>query len=116
MDALQRWLTLVTLVSAALAALLYMGRQVWRLFHALDRLQHIVTHELSPNSGTSMKDDVVRIAQNVGQLQADMAQLVQDKQLAHELLQLQLNTVAHELGLDLHTPAPSTATHRRETP
>lgn len=97
-DAFQRWLTLLTLLSAGLAALLYLGHQAWRLFHALDTLQQIVSHELSPNSGTSMKDDVVAIAQNVGQLQADVAKLTRDKQLAHELLQLQLDTLHVELG------------------
>lgn len=108
-DAFQRWLTLLTLVSAGLAALLYLGHQAWRLFHALDKLQQIVTHELSPNSGTSMKDDVVAIAQSVGKLQADVEQLATDKQLAHELLQLQLDTLSLELG----SPVLNSK-HRRE--
>jgi hypothetical protein len=105
LDALQRWLTLVTLVSAALAGLVYLSRQVWRGFKLMERLAELLQHELSPNSGTSMKDDVAAIAVAVGQLQADFTDLIRDvtdSKLAgtsvHELLQLQLDDIHHELG------------------
>lgn len=111
MDALQRWLTLVGLVSAALAGLIYIGRQLWRGFRVMERLVDIVQHELSPNTGSSMKDDVAAIARSVGFLQRDVKQLTEDKETAHELLQLQLDTVADALGLPGDTQQPQ---HRRE--
>lgn len=113
MDAVQRWLTLVTLVSAALAALLYLARQGWRLFKLLELLSSIVQHELSPNTGNSMKDDVAAIAVAVGKLQSDVSDLTLEKTAAHGQLQLQLDSIHHELGHatpGLHRQA----THKRE--
>jgi hypothetical protein len=108
---LERWLTLVTLASAALAAMLYLTRQFWRGFKVLEKLADVVNHELSPNSGTSMKDDVAAIAVAVGDLQANVKDLTQSKDMAHQLLQLQLDTVADALGLAQYGDQP---THRGE--
>lgn len=111
MDAVQRWLTLVTLVSAALAGLLYLARQTWRAFRVMERLSDVVQHELSPNTGSSMKDDVAAIAVAVGQLQlqgrqlqSDMADIKSDymsrpaADAAHAALQLQLDSIHHDIG------------------
>ena len=108
MDALQRWLTLLALVAAALAALGYVSRQVWRGFKILDKVSDIVLHELRPNSGSSMKDDVAAIARAVGQLQADVKDLTSSKDAAHTVLQIQLDSIVDELGMP-----PSTHRHRR---
>lgn len=99
MDALQRWLTLLTLMSAALGALLYVSRQLWRGFRLIERLGDIIQHELTPNSGSSMKDDVAAIAVAVGQLQADVTDLTEAKETAHDALQLQVDSIVSELGL-----------------
>lgn len=113
MDAVQRWLTLVTLVSAALAGLVYLSRQVWRGFRLMERLAEVVQHELSPNTGSSMKDDVAAIAVAVGQLQADFQDLVDSKDQAHDALQLQLDTIGHEL-VTHRDPGRHRPAHRRE--
>lgn len=110
MDSLTRWLALVTLVSAALAAVLYLARVTWQGFKAMDRLGVLLQHELTPNHGSSMKDELTRIAQSVGRLQRDVRDLTVAKQTAHELLQLQLDTVARELGLQTEQHPQ----HRRE--
>jgi hypothetical protein len=112
-DAVQRWLTLVTLVAAALAALGYLTRQVWKGFQVIQRIHDVVNTELSPNSGSSMKDDVADIAVAVGRLQSDVRDLTTSKELAHEVLQLQLDTVADALALPRTTHHPQ---HRREEP
>lgn len=106
MDALQRWLTLLTLVAASLAALLYLARQVWKLFKVLDR----ITYELSPNHGTSMKDDLSAVAVAVGELQGQVRDLATGKDTAHQLLQLQIDGLGHEI----HTHHPQHA--REDTP
>jgi hypothetical protein len=93
MDALQRWLTLLTLVAAALAALLYMARQTWKLFQVLER----ITYELSPNHGASMKDDLSAVAVAVGQLQGQVRDLQAGKDAAHTFLQLQLDGLEAEI-------------------
>lgn len=95
MDAVQRWLTLVTLVAAALAALGYLVRQGWRLFKLLEH----VAMELTPNHGSSMKDDMTSVARAVGELQAEVRELGTTKRLEHQVLQLQLDGLRHELGL-----------------
>lgn len=107
MDALQRWLTLVTLVAAALAALAYIVRQVWRGFRLVEKISNVILHELAPNSGSSMKDDLAAIARHVGQLQADVADLSESKDKAHAVLQIQLDSLVEELG------PPSSHRHRR---
>lgn len=114
MDAVQRWLTLLTLVSAALAGLLYVARQVWRGFKVVERLSDIVQHELSPNTGSSMKDDVAAIAVAVGRLQSDVEELRESKDTAHDVLQVQLDTIAEELGIEgpLNTSKPRHARER----
>lgn len=102
MDAVQRWLTLLTLVSAALAGMLYLGRQTWRLFQVLER----ITYELSPNHGASMKDDLSAVAVAVGDLQAQVRELGIRKDAEHRLLRYQLNdltAVVHK-----HHPQHST--------
>lgn len=114
MDALQRWLTLLTLISAALAALLYLARQVWRGFRLVERLSEVVQHELSPNTGSSMKDDVAAIAVAVGKLQGDVAELTTSKETAHEVLQLQLETLQGEIRLHHPDGPPHDPTHKRE--
>lgn len=103
MDALQRWLTLLTLVAAALAALLYLARQTWKLFQVLER----ITYELSPNHGSSMKDDLSAVAVAVGELQGQVRDLATGKDAAHQLLQLQIDGLTHEV----HTHHPQ---HKRE--
>lgn len=103
MDALQRWLTLLTLVAAALAALLYLARQTWKLFQVLER----ITYELSPNHGSSMKDDLSAVAVAVGQLQGQVRDMAAGKDAAHQLLQLQIDGLTHEV----HTHHPL---HKRE--
>lgn len=117
MDAVQRWLTLLTLVSAALAALLYLTQKMWRGFRIIERLAEVVQHELSPNSGSSMKDDigelkadVASIAIAVGEVQVDVADLRDSKQTAHDALQVQLDSIVDELGID----RPHPGTHRKE--
>lgn len=104
MDALQRWLTLVTLASAALAASLYLARQVWRAFKVLER----IAYELSPNHGSSMKDDLSAVAIAVGQLQGQVRDLATGKDAAHQLLQLQIDGLTHEV----HTHHPQHKTER----
>lgn len=113
MDAVQRWLTLLTLVSAALAGLIYLGRQTWRGFKVVEKLASVVEHELSPNTGSSMKDDVAAIAVAVGQVQRDVADLTESKETAHGLLQLQLDSLTDEVARH-HPPAEQHPTHRRE--
>lgn len=117
MDAAQRWLTLLTLLAAALAALGYLTRQVWRGFQVIQRIHDVVNHELAPNSGSSMKDDIAAMAVALGHVQADLTDLTKNKDLAHQLLQLQLDTVAKELGLPAPGPTPAHHPHhRREEP
>jgi hypothetical protein len=106
-DAVERWLTLLGLMAAALAGLLYLARQLWRGFKIVERVADVVQHELSPNTGSSMKDDVAAIARAVGQLQSDVTELTRDKDTAHAALQLQLDAITHELGT---TPGA----HKRE--
>jgi hypothetical protein len=108
-DALQRWLTLVTLVAAALAALGYLIRITWGGFVLVKRIHDLVEHELTANSGSSMKDDVAAMARALGGVQRDLIALTEDKELAHQVLQLQLDTVADALGLPRNHPQ-----HRRE--
>lgn len=98
MSSLERWLTLLTLIAAALAALLYVIRILWAGFRIMERVHTLVEHELTPNGGSSMRDDVAGIAVAVGGLQADLEELKRAKALAHELLQLQLDTLAGELA------------------
>lgn len=98
MDAVQRWLTLLTLLAAALAALGYLIRAVWRGFTLLQHIHDKVLSELSSNGGESMKDDLHSVARAVGTLQREFEELRTTKQLAHELLQLQLDTLAEEVG------------------
>lgn len=103
MDAVQRWLTLLTLVAAALAALLYLGRQTWKLFQVLER----ITYELSPNHGASMKDDLSAVAVAVGELQSQVREMAAGKDAAHTFLQLQIDGLTHEVAR--HHPQ-----HKRE--
>lgn len=113
MDAVQRWLTLLTLVSAALAAVLYLARQTWRGFRVLEQVAAVVQHELSPNHGSSMKDDVAAIARAVGALQGQYDEDKRDALLVHGALQVQLDAIYHELRM----PPPRTAgpgRHERE--
>lgn len=99
---LERWLTLVVLASAALAAMLYLGRQSRSLFRVLAH----ITHELSPNGGSSMKDDITAVALAVGQLQADYADLVKTKQSEHLLLQAQLDEHTRQIARHRGKAAP----------
>lgn len=98
MDGLQRWLTLLALLAAALAAIGYMVRLLWIGFRLVQRIHDLVEHELTPNGGSSMRDDVAGVARAVGNLQADMEELRQRKALAHELLQGQIEALAGELA------------------
>lgn len=93
MDAVQRWLTLLTLIAAALAALLYLGRQVWKLFQVLER----ITYELSPNHGASMKDDLSAVAVAVGELQGQVRDMQTGKDAAHTYLQRQIEALESEV-------------------
>lgn len=102
MDAIQRWLTLVTLISAALAAMLYLSRQIWRGFRMMELLASVVEHELTPNTGSSMKDDVAAIAVAVGRLQGDLVELAAAKDITHGLIQMQLDTLTDALDLSHH--------------
>lgn len=104
MDAVQRWLTLLTLVAAALAALLYLARQTWKLFQVLER----ITYELSPNHGASMKDDVASVAVAVGEVQRQVADMASGKDAVHRFLQMQIDS----LSAEVHYHHPS---HRRES-
>lgn len=108
MDSLQRWLTLLVLVSAALAALAYLSRMVWRGFRLVEQVGELLQHELTHNSGSSMKDDLAAIAVAVGRLQADMHDLATTKETAHTVLQIQLDTIVDELGME-----PTSHRHRR---
>lgn len=103
MDAVQRWLTLLTLIAAALAALLYLGRQTWKLFQVLER----ITYELSPNHGASMKDDLSAVAVAVGELQGQVRDMQTGKDAAHTFLQLQIEAL--EAEVNRHHPQ-----HKRE--
>lgn len=105
MDAVQRWLTLVSLVAASLAALLYLGRQSWNLFRVLEH----ITYELSPNHGQSMKDDIAQVAVAVGQLQGQVRDMAAGKEAAHQFLQLQIESLTQEV----HHHHPQ---HKREDP
>lgn len=109
MDALQRWLTLLTLLAAALAAMGYLTRQAWAGFKLVQRVHDLVEHELTPNGGSSMRDELAAVARIVGTVQGELSELVKTKQLAHELLQLQLDTITAEL-----TDHP--ARHKRGNP
>lgn len=109
MDAVQRWLTLVTLVSASLAALGYLGRKTWRGFLIVQRIHDLLEHEFTHNGGASLKDDVASIAVAVGSLQRTVSELTESKELAHEVLQIQLDSVVDALGIPQHHPQ-----HRRE--
>lgn len=113
MDAVQRWLTLLTLVAAALAALGYLVRQTWQAAKWLQAIHDVVEHELSPNSGSSMKDDMAAMAVALGGLQRDVADLTESKETAHDVLQVQLDTLADALGVEFRAPTP---THRRDPP
>lgn len=101
MDALQRWLTLVTLVAAALAALGFIVRMTWKGFRVVERVHELVDHELTPNDGSSMRDDVAAIAVAVGELQRDFHELRRDKAREHEAIQGELHSLARELGIRL---------------
>lgn len=114
MDAAQRWLTLLTLLAAALAALGYLGRQAYAGFRVVQRVHDLLEHELTPNGGSSMRDELTAVARAIGAVQLEVSELTSDlgelantKQLAHELLQLQLDTLAAEL-------AERPARHKRE--
>jgi hypothetical protein len=109
-DQVERWLTLVTLLAAALTALGYLGRQVYRGFQVVQRIHDVLEYEFTANGGSSLKDDVASIAVAVGNLQADVEDLTVNKDLAHDVLQLQLDTVADALGL----PPNQHRKHRRE--
>lgn len=91
MDAVQRWLTLVAMLAAALAGLVYLSRQGWKFFQALEH----VLYELSPNHGASMKDDLSSVARAVGELQAQVKELASTKDAAHEVLQIQIDGLIH---------------------
>lgn len=108
MDSLQRWLTLLVLISAALAALLYLSRMVWRGFQLVEQVGDLLQHELTHNSGSSMKDDLAAIAVAVGRLQLAVADLNSSKETAHTVLQIQLDSIVDELGLE-----PQSHRHRR---
>lgn len=99
MDSLQRWLTLVSLVAAALGALGYLIRKLRRAVRVLDAIDHLVDHELTHNGGTSIKDDITAIAQAVGGLQADLRDLEAEVR-SH-----------HPLHVDRHPASPR---HKRE--
>lgn len=102
---LERWLTLVTLAAAALAGVVYLIRQLLAAARVLDRLHTLVDHELTRNGGSSMKDDVAAIAVAVGQLQADVEDIRNDKEAEHRVLHERLD----ELG-----SRHAAGTHRRE--
>lgn len=99
---------MVAAIAAGVAGLLYLARLAWGFFTSVQRIHELITHELTHNSGGSMKDNLTATAQAVGQLQADVAELARAKALAHELLQLQLDTLADALGLPVYDP-----THKR---
>lgn len=114
MDALQRWLALVSLLAASLAALGYLARQAWRGFQLVQRVHDLLEHELTPNGGSSMRDELIAVARALGAVQRDVSEvklevgdLTTAKQTAHELLQLQLDSITAEL-----TERP--ARHKRE--
>lgn len=109
MDSLQRWLTLLTLLAAALGALGYLARQAWAGFKLVQRVHDLIEHELTPNGGSSMRDELAAVARTVGTVQADLEELVKTKALAHELLQVQLDTITAELG-------QGSARHKRGSP
>lgn len=109
--AVERWLALVVLAGAALGAIAYLARVTWRAYRLVDKLHALLTHEFNPNDGSTIKDDVLAIATSVGELQGDVADLRKTKQLAHELLQLQLDTLVRELDIDM----PGESRHRRES-
>lgn len=91
------------MVAAALAGLLYMSRQGWKFFQVLER----IAYELSPNHGASMKDDLSAVARAVGELQAQVQVMADEKDSAHRSLQIQIDGLIHEA----HHPQ-----HKREDP
>jgi hypothetical protein len=93
--------TVVTL-AAGVAAALYLVRLLWRLSTALHRFHDLVTHELNANDGGSMKDDL-------GALREDVAALTAHKEAAHELLQQQVDHLAHLV----ESHHPTTHNHHR---
>lgn len=109
LDSLQRWLTLLGLLAAALAALGYLIRKAVWLVRVVEALHQLVDHELTHNGGSSMKDDVASIARAVGELQGEVRDLRIDKEAEHRALQLQLDGLVHELG-----PHEVVPRHKRE--
>lgn len=101
--------TTVAAVAAGVAGGIYLARQLWRLVRGIQRVHELVTHELTHNGGGSMKDDLAAIATAVGQLQGDFRDLTRTKELAHELLQAQLDALHHELDTPGRPPR-----HREE--
>lgn len=99
MDAVQRWLTLLVLLASALAALAYLTRQAWSGFKLVQRVHDLLEHELTPNGGSSMRDELAAVAVAVGTVQSELLELVETKRIAHELLQLQLDSIAAELTM-----------------
>lgn len=117
MDALQQSLTTMALVAAALAGLGYLTRQVWRGFQVIQRIERILSYELTPNGGGSLRDDLTHVAQavgdvqgQVGDLQGQVVELTETKRVAHELLQRQLDALTAQL-----LEQEDTSRHRKGT-
>lgn len=60
--------TLVAVLAAGLAGLIYLGQRARTAMRAIEALQRVVSHELTHNHGTSIKDDTYGIAVSTKQI------------------------------------------------
>jgi hypothetical protein len=63
------------LLVAFLVALGYLLKRLRLAFRWLENIERITTKELEPNTGESMKDDMVGVAQSLGLLQRQVDEL-----------------------------------------
>lgn len=63
------------LLVAAMVALGYLLRRLRLAFKWLENIERLTSKELEPNTGDSMKDDMVGVAQSLGLLQRQVDEL-----------------------------------------
>lgn len=88
----------VAAVAAGLAGTLYLGRKTVRFLRALDKLSKLVEHELTNNSGASMKDELHAVAVAVGVLQSDVQRNSHRLETLEALTILGYKSPEHEEG------------------